>query len=110
MKIMIHGLNMELTPSISEHVEEKIGALESHLDPKHSALAEARVEVGKETKHHIKGNIFYAEVNVKMGGEFYRATARHEDLYAAVNEVQSDLERQLQKHKTKHEPSRKTIR
>src|SRR3989344_629442 len=110
MKIMIHGLHIELTPSIKDHVEDKISSLEDRLDPKHAELAEARVEVGKTTKHHQKGEVLYAEVNLKIGGSLFRATATHEDLYAAVNEVHADLERQLTKHKTKHEPSRKTIR
>ena len=110
MKIMIHGLHIELTPSIKEHVEEKMESLSAHLDAKHEALAEVRVEVGKETEHHHKGNVFYAEANLKMGGEFFRATVRNEDLYAAVNEAHSDLERQLHKHKAKHEHTRETIR
>lgn len=107
---MIRGLHIELTPSITAHVEDKISSLESHLDPKHAELAEARVEVGKETKHHQKGSVFYAEANIKMGKTFFRATARHEDLYAAINEVRGELERQLHKLKTKNEPSRKTVR
>ena len=110
MKIMIHGLHIELTPAIKEHVEAKIGSIEHLLDVKHAALAEVRVEVGKSTKHHHKGEVFYAEANLKIGGEFMRATATHEDLRAAVNDVRDELERQIHKHKTKHEPSRKTIR
>ena len=107
---MIHGLHIELTPRIKEHVETKIGGLSHLLDPKHEALAEVRVEVGKSTKHHNKGEVFYAEANLKMGKEFFRATANHEDLHAAVNDVRDELERQIHKHKTKHEPSRKTLR
>ena len=107
---MIHGLHITLTPSIKEHVEEKLGSLEHLLDAKHAALAEIRVEVGKSTAHHHKGDVFYAEANLKMGSEFFRATAEHEDLHAAVNVVREELERQLHKAKTKHESSRKTIR
>lgn len=111
MKIMIHGLHMELTPTIKAHVEEKIGSLEHMMDAKHAELAEVRVEVGKPSKHHQHGAVFYAEANLKMGREFFRATASHEDLHAAVNDVRTDLERQLRKHKTKeHAFSRKTVR
>lgn len=93
---------MELTPAIKVHVEEKIGLLTHHLDPKHAELAEARVEVGKPSEHHHKGDVFYAEVNLKMGKTFMRATATTSDLYAAVNECRQELERQLHKHKAKH--------
>ena len=98
---MIHGLHMKLTPSITRHVEEKLGGLSHLLDAKHETLAELRVEVGKSTQHHHKGEVFYAEANLKMGGEFLRATANHEDLHAAINDVRDELERQLHKHKTK---------
>lgn len=101
MKIMIHGLHMEVTPSIYAHIEEKIGSIAHMLDAKHLQLAEVRVEVGRTTEHHNKGDVHYAEANLKMGSEFFRATSNHEDLYAAINEVRDELERQLRKHKTK---------
>lgn len=101
MKIMIHGAHLEVTPSIKIHIEDKIGAIEHMLDEKHAGLAEIRVEVGRSTEHHHKGNVFYAEANLKMGSEFFRATANHEDLHAAINDVRDELERQLKKHKTK---------
>jgi len=111
MKMMIHGLGIELTPSIKSHVEDKIGSLSHMLDPRHDQLAEVRVEVGKSTKHHHKGNVFYAEANMKMGRELFRATCTHEDLHAAVNRVRDELEGQIRKHKTKeHELPIKTIR
>ena len=84
MKIMIRGMNIDLTPSVKEYVEEKIGSITHMLDKKHEALAEARVEVGKPSAHHHSGKIYYAEVNLKIGGELYRATSNHDDLHAAV--------------------------
>ncbi len=107
---MLHGTGIELTQSIKTHVENKIGSLEHLLDPKHADLAEIRVEVGRSTEHHHKGLVFYAEANLKMGKDFFRATANHEDLHAGINVVRDELERQLQKYKTKHEPIRKAIR
>ena len=102
MKIIIHVNHIELTSTIKAHVEEKIGLLVRHMDSKHEDLAEARVEVGKPSEHHHKGNIFYAEVNLKIGKGLMRATAENKDLYAAVNHCRDELEKQLQKHKTKH--------
>ena len=79
----------------------KLGAISHLLDTKHERLAEMRVEVGKPSQHHHSGNVFYAEANLKIGAEFFRATSEREDLHTAVNNVRDDLERQLQKHKTK---------
>ena len=101
MKLLTHGLGIDVTPSIQKHVEDKIGGISRMLDPKHESLAEMRVEVGKSTQHHHKGKIFYAEANLKIGKEFFRATANHEDLHAAINDVRDELKDQLRKHKTK---------
>lgn len=98
---MIHGLQMELTQSIKDYVEEKLGAIRHMLDAKHAGLAELRVEVGRPTKHHHKGNVFYAEANLKIGSEFFRATSTNVELHIAINETRDELERQLRKHKTK---------
>lgn len=98
---MIHGLGIDVTPSIEKHVRDKIGSISRMLDPKHESLAEVRVEVGKSTEHHHKGKVFYAEANLKIGKEFFRATANHEDLHTAVNEVRDGLKDQLRKHKTR---------
>lgn len=101
MKLMMHGTGIGLTPTIERHIESKCEALKHFIDPKHEALAELRIEVGKPSKHHRAGEVFMAEANLKIGGEFFRATATHEDLHAAINDMKDELERQLRKHKTK---------
>src|SRR3989344_2686617 len=101
MKIMLHGAHIELTPAIKTYVEEKLGGISEVLDPKHEALSELRVEIGRPSQHHQHGNVFYAEANLKIGAMLYRATSNHEDVRTAINEVRDDLERQLQKNKTK---------
>ncbi len=110
MKLMMHGTGIELTPTIERHIESKCEALKHFIDPKHEALAELRIEVGKPSQHHRSGSVFKSEANLKIGKEFFRAVATHEDLHAAINDMKDELERQLRKNKTKHEPSRKTIR
>ena len=98
MKISIMGTNMELTQAIKDYVDEKIGGLEKFYDN----ILEARVEVGVTTKHHQKGDIFRAEVNLEVPQKHVlRASTEREDLYLAINEVKSDLQRQIKKYKEK---------
>ncbi|TSC91495.1 MAG: hypothetical protein CEN90_293 [Parcubacteria group bacterium Licking1014_17] len=68
-------------------------------------VAEARVEVGKPSKHHHTGPVFYAEINLNLGKKMYRATVEHEDLYAAIDKVRDAIEVQIRKDKTKKEAS-----
>jgi putative sigma-54 modulation protein len=101
MKIIIRGTNIDLTPSIKAFVEEKVGSVEKFISPSDSGLAEARVEVGKPSQHHKTGVIFYAEVNLKIGGQLFRGVAEHVDLYTAVDFAKSEVEEQLKKDKQK---------
>jgi len=98
MKISILGTNMDLTPALKDYVEEKIGGLDKFYD----GILEARVDVGITTKHHQKGEIYRAEVNLEVPQKHVlRAESVKEDLYVAINEVKKDLQRQIKKFKAK---------
>ncbi|MDD5341585.1 MAG: ribosome-associated translation inhibitor RaiA [Patescibacteria group bacterium] len=98
MKIDIKGTNMELTEAIKDYVNEKIGGLEKFFDN----IIEAKVDVGKTSNHHQKGDVFRAEVNLDVPEKYVlRAEATREDLYMAINEVKDDLQRQIKKYKEK---------
>ncbi len=101
MQIIIHTKNIDLTPSIKTLVEDKVGSVEKFIKPKNAELAEARVEVGRPSKHHKSGMIYYAEINLKIGSRLLRAEARHMKLEYAVVEARKDLERQIKKGKQK---------
>lgn len=98
MNISITVKNIELTPAIRAHVEQKIGDLEHLIG--HGEVS-AAVEVGKPSRHHRAGQVFYAEVNLKIGGAVLRAQAERDDLYVAVNEVRDELQTQIKKFKEK---------
>lgn len=99
MHIILQAKNMDLTPSIRAFVDEKLVSINKLLPPKEEALAEARVEVGKPSRHHSKGFVFYAEINLKIGRELFRATEEHLDLHTAIDEARDNIEKQLRKHK-----------
>ena len=98
MKIEIKGTNLDLTEAIKNYVTEKVNSLEKFFD---QALI-ARVDVGLTTKHHQKGNIFRAEINLEVPQKhLLRAESVKDDLYIAINDAKADLERQLKKYKEK---------
>lgn len=107
---MIHATNMELTPAIQAFIEEKMGLVGKLLPAKDNALAQARVEVGRPSRHHHTGAVHRAEVNLKIGGRLLRADAQHEDLYVAVNLTREEIERQIRKAKTKIAARRRSQR
>lgn len=95
MKIMTKGTGFELTPAISDYIEEKVGGLKKYLASMDNSAVEARVEVGKITEHHHKGNIFRAEVNLKVTRHLLRAEHESDDIYAAIDLVHDELKRQI---------------
>lgn len=105
MKINIKSTDLELTPALTEFIEEKIGSLNKFVraeteDGDGSAgnyLVEAFVEVARDTKHHKHGEVFRAEVNLKIGGRMLRAEKRDWDARVAIDAVREELKTELDK-------------
>jgi putative sigma-54 modulation protein len=106
MKLIIYGKNLDLTPSIKTFVERKISSISKFLKPAETDSAEARIEIGKPSKHHKSGLVYYGEVNLKIGGKLFRAVAEHLDLYVAVDLVRDEIERQIKTYKEKNRRAR----
>lgn len=100
MRLMLHAKNLELTPSIETFVNQKMDMIAKLFKPG-DQLIEARVEIGKPSKHHQKGPVYYAEINLKIGGKLLRTTAEHFDLRTAIDFARDELERQIKKFKSK---------
>lgn len=90
----IRGENIEVTPAIREHVENKVSKLERYFTEGADATANVNLKVynDKQTK---------VEVTIPMKNLTLRAEERHDDLYAAIDLIVDKLERQIRKYKTK---------
>ncbi len=95
MDIKIKATLMELTPSIEDYINEKIGGLNKYFDN----IIACEVEVGKTTEHHHKGDIFRAEVNLSVPKKVLRAEAETDDLYKSITAVKEKLKIELIKYK-----------
>jgi len=94
MKIeRIQGKNMEVTSAIEQYVRKRVVALEKLTKRLQPSLLS--VELGRPSEHHRKGEVFYAEFQADINGEKFFANAHADDLYAAIDEVQSDVKRQI---------------
>jgi ribosomal subunit interface protein len=108
MNIIVKTKNFELTPSLREFVENKIGSLEKYFDllrgaddPSLVSEIDAVVEVGKTTLHHRKGDICRAEVLLTFHSNKLRAAKSADDLEKAIVAVRDDLQRQITDFKEK---------
>lgn len=94
MQINIQAKNIDLTEVIKEYVSKKVSGLEKFIRKTEEDIVIA-VEVGKTTNHHNKGDIFRAEISFLFSGNKFYAFSEMEDLYAAVDDVKEQIERQL---------------
>ncbi len=93
MKVNITGKNIDVTSAIRAHIESKFKKLEKWQTDIISCQATFSEEPNKQKK-------FEAVIKVPKGQLI--ASATHEDLYAAINEAEQKLERQL--NKLRHKP------
>ena len=95
MNIAIKATHLDLTPSIQEYVEEKVGHLEKFI-----SVLEGKVELDRD-QHHHRGDVFRAEIMLVMAGKLMRADAEAGDIYSAVDLVIPKLKEQIGKFKDK---------
>ncbi len=100
MNIKIRAVNFDVTPAIDEYVTKKVSSLEKFITGHNNVLCE--VEIGKTTNHHKSGDIFRAEVNIVLPGNVQIfAFAEEPDLYAAIDIVRDEAEREIVSRKNK---------
>ena len=102
MNLIVKATNFNLTPAIDRYIESSLGSLKKMVKS-FGEPVETRVEVGRSTYHHKKGNVFFAEVNLRIGKRLLRAKAEAFSLYAALDDVRDELRQELYKFKGKKE-------
>jgi ribosomal subunit interface protein len=113
MKFVIKTTNLKLDREFSQYIEEKLNSLEKFSEifqtkkyfngfyKKGKSKVEAWVEIGKTSKHHQKGKVFWVECQLRFPGRSIRSIAQSEDLRVAINEVKDELQRELKYFKNK---------
>jgi ribosomal subunit interface protein len=99
MRTIIKGKQTELTSAIRAYIEAKIVGPTSRVVGKGDALLE--VELSRVLRHHRKGNIWWGEVNLKMGKTLIRAEEEGDDPHAVIDAVENELLRQIKSFKGK---------
>jgi putative sigma-54 modulation protein len=96
MNINVKATNMELTDSIRDYINKRLSGITKFVNKGEIA---ARVEVGKTSNHHKKGDIFRAEFFIEISGKEFYAFSEMEDLYASIDSAKEDIFRQISSDK-----------
>lgn len=101
MKINIKSRDLQITPAIEDYLYKKLETLRRFFGDMNQDLISGEAELCRTTRHHQSGVIFRAEVNLEINGKMFRVESEKDDLYAAIDEVRDDLEREIKKFKEK---------
>ena len=99
MKIQMKATGLKLTPAIKEYVQVKVDMLEKYLGDIKPTNCDFEIEL--TTKHHLKGEIFRAEINLSVPGELLRVEKLEKDMYKAIDKVKDHMARNIKKYKEK---------
>ena len=91
MQVSVTGHHVEVTDSLRNHVEEKIGKLKRHFDNVTDVHVILTVEKLEQK----------AEATVQISGAKLFADDVQEDMYQAIDNMVDKLDRQIIKHKEK---------
>lgn len=106
MKILIKATKLDLTSALKSYLEEKIWSLNKLVDKWDlEGAVVARVELGRTTVHHHKGDVFRAEINLNLPGQVLRVEAEEWDIRVAIDRVKNELQREIKKYNALHDPS-----
>lgn len=100
MNINTKATNVELTPAIHNYLNKKIATFDKLIN-KNDESAALNVVLAKITRHHQKGDIFKAEMNLHISGKVLQASSEEQDIFAAIDLAKDEMMRELKSHKDK---------
>lgn len=101
MKLTVKGVNLTVTPSLRRYVDEKLVSAVEKLLGRHPAYGAAALELEfiYGTRHHRKGKIWEAIMNLQLPSKHVWQRTFGEDIHAAVDDLEDHLKRELTKYK-----------
>ncbi len=91
MNFIISGKNIEVTPTLRQTVEEKLGKLERYFAPETKIIVTLSVEKDRQK----------IEVTIPMKGNIIRSEQVSNDMYVSIDLVEEVIERQLRRYRKK---------
>lgn len=106
MEIKIKYSNLDHSPALNEYIKNRISKLNRFLEKIDSeGTVVAWIEISRVSKHHHKGDVFRAEINLRLPGTILRAEHNDLDIRLAINRAQDKIQREIGKYKITRQPS-----
>ena len=105
MNLTISGHHLEVTPALRAYVETKLDRVTRHFDQVVDINVLLSVEKLKEKERRQR-----AEVTLHVKGRDIFVENRHQDLYAAIDELMDKLDRMVVRHKDRQQDHQAGLR
>jgi putative sigma-54 modulation protein len=96
LNIIVQGKNIDVTPSLKEYAEEKVGKITRYFEH----VQDAQVVLSVQRRDNI-GKAQVVEVTVWGDGMVLRGVEASEDMYASIDGVFEKLRKQIEKFRSK---------
>ncbi|MFH0852527.1 MAG: ribosome-associated translation inhibitor RaiA [bacterium] len=103
MRVIIKSKEIKISDDLYSYAEKRIGKLEKFLENVDPNLVEATIEFFKAVGGQRQGNIFQADVNLRIPGKFFRSEVIGGNPYSMMDDAKEELEDEIRKFKTKKE-------
>src|SRR3989338_480392 len=100
MRLTIKAKGIKLTDDVRDYLNKKLLTLEKYINLEDQSVLTS-VELGRSTKHHQSGDIFYAEISIYRGKEMWRSVANDLSLNAAIDSMHDEIARVVTEGKGK---------
>lgn len=101
-KITIQGINVEVTESLENHIEDHFSKLFSHYENLITGDIQVKIEVDKHHEH-----LNTASVYIPLSGQDVQMDETGEDMYHILADLQQRSARKLRKIKEKSQDKRR---
>jgi putative sigma-54 modulation protein len=102
MRIFIKATNLSLTEPLKIYINDKLSGLSRMLARFNSDIVKAQIEIGRVSRHHKKGDVYRAEVNMELPQEILRAEESNTNVRAAIDAVKDKLKREIESYLSRH--------
>jgi ribosome-associated translation inhibitor RaiA len=113
MKINTKYTQFKPAVDIEEYAQEHFGQVEHFLKSfEKQGEITMFVEIGRSTKHHKKGDVFFAEAMFETtpGGKTLRATDSQPDIRMAIVSAKEKIKKEVRRYKDKLVESKRRVK
>lgn len=107
MKTKIKATNIKFTSYLEKLVKGKMSDIAKLLRGDKVIIAE--IEIGLNSKHHQKGDIYRSEIQIEIPGKLFRAVSEKEDFRSSLTDAKDEIEKQIRRHKDKKVSGKRRI-